>query len=67
MIICNSVYLDESQISSLKPRELTFDESNHVRDRLSYSVSVGPDGRYSFEILNETPTALPIPLMVSDA
>ncbi|MQW86392.1 aspartate 1-decarboxylase [Sinorhizobium saheli] len=65
IIICNSVYLDESQLTSLKPKVLTFDENNHVVDRLSYSVSVGPDGRYAFDILDHANTALPIPLKVT--
>ncbi|WFU52008.1 aspartate 1-decarboxylase [Sinorhizobium terangae] len=67
IIICNSVYLDERQITSLKPKVLTFDENNHIRDRLSYSVSVCPDGKYTFEILDHAHTALSIPLMVSGA
>lgn len=67
IIICNSVYLDESKITSLKPKVLTFDENNHVIDRLSYSVDVDPDGRYTFDILDEAKTALRIPLMVSGA
>ncbi|THK36762.1 aspartate 1-decarboxylase [Ensifer sp. MPMI2T] len=65
IIICNSVYLDESKITSLKPKVLTFDENNHVIDRLSYSVDVDPDGRYTFDILDEANTALPIPLKVT--
>jgi aspartate 1-decarboxylase len=65
VIICNSVYLDESRITSLKPKVLTFDEDNHVRDRLSYSVDVDPQGRYTFNILDEENTILPIPLRVS--
>ena len=65
LIICNSVYVDESQITSLEPTVLTFDESNHVRDRMSYSVNVDPEGRYRFDILDETDTVLPVPLMVS--
>ncbi|WP_291163840.1 aspartate 1-decarboxylase, partial [Ensifer sp. SSB1] len=28
VIICNSVYIQESQITSLKPKVLTFDEDN---------------------------------------
>ncbi len=67
IIICNSVYLDESRITSLKPKVLTFDESNHIRDRLSYSVNVDPEGRYTFEILDQANTALAVPLMVSGA
>jgi aspartate 1-decarboxylase len=67
VIICNSVYLDENRITSLKPKVLTFDEDNHVRDRLSYSVDVDPQGRYTFDILGEANTPLPIPLLVSGA
>jgi aspartate 1-decarboxylase len=67
VIICNSVYLDENRITSLKPKVLTFDEDNHVRDRLSYSVDVDPQGRYTFDILDEANTPLPIPLLVSSA
>ncbi len=37
IIVCNSVYLGEDKLTSLKPRILTFDENNVVRDRLSYS------------------------------
>ena len=67
VIICNSVYLDESRITSLKPTVLTFDEDNRVHDRLSYSVDVDPQGRYTFDILDEDNTTLPIPLRVSGA
>ncbi len=65
IIICNSVYLDESRLTSLKPKILTFDEDNHIRDRLTYSVGVDASGKYKFDILDETETALSIPLMVS--
>ncbi|MEY9534669.1 aspartate 1-decarboxylase [Sinorhizobium fredii] len=67
IIICNSVYLDESQLTALKPKVLTFDENNHIRDRLSYSVNIDAEGRYTFDILDGKETALPIPLMVSGA
>lgn len=67
IIICNSVYLDESQLTALKPKILTFDENNHVRDRISYSVNLNAEGQYTFDILDEQKSALPIPLMVSGA
>ncbi|QRY70184.1 aspartate 1-decarboxylase [Ensifer sp. PDNC004] len=67
VIICNSVYLDESRITSLKPTILTFDESNHVRDRLSYAVSIDDEGRHTFEILDEASNVLPIPLLVTNS
>lgn len=63
IIICNSVYLDERQITSLKPRVLTFDQDNRIRDRLSYSVDCDAQGRHSFSILDETNTALAIPAL----
>ncbi|WP_136621137.1 MULTISPECIES: aspartate 1-decarboxylase [Mesorhizobium] len=65
IIVCNSIYLDEAQITSLKPRIVTFDKENHIRDRLSYSVDVDAGGRYSFSILDEANAALAIPVLVS--
>ncbi|MER8440230.1 aspartate 1-decarboxylase, partial [Mesorhizobium sp. M1312] len=66
IIVCSSIYLDEAQITSLKPRIITFDEDNHIRDRLSYSVELDAHGRYSFSIL-EANAALAIPALVSKA
>jgi aspartate 1-decarboxylase len=65
LIICNSVYIDESRITSLNPKVLTFDENNQIHERLSYSVNVDPQGRYNFDILDQANTVRPIPLMVS--
>ncbi|MBD3848123.1 aspartate 1-decarboxylase [Bosea sp. SSUT16] len=65
IIICNSVYDDERQITSLKPRIVTFDQDNRIRDRLSYSVDHDAQGRYSFSILDDTDAALAIPGLVS--
>ncbi|WP_431323176.1 aspartate 1-decarboxylase [Rhizobium sp. YTU87027] len=65
IIICNSVYLGESELTSLKPKVLTFDKDNNVVDRLSYSVSVDADGRYGFDILDSASNSLPVPLLVS--
>ncbi|MBP2449868.1 aspartate 1-decarboxylase [Rhizobium leguminosarum] len=65
IIVCNSVYVGEDELTSLKPKILTFDETNSVRDKLSYSVSLGQDGRYKFEILDENSRALPVPALVS--
>ncbi len=67
IIVCNSVYREESRITSLNPKVLTFDENNKIRDRMSYSVKVDTEGKYTFEILDETNTVLPVPLMVSVA
>lgn len=65
IIICNSVYVDERQLTSLKPCILTFDQDNHLCERLSYSVERDGHGRYSFSILDEADTALAIPALVS--
>jgi aspartate 1-decarboxylase len=65
VIICNSVYLNESEITALKPRVLTFDKDNRIADRLTYSVERDQAGRYSFSILDEASTRLPIPALVS--
>jgi aspartate 1-decarboxylase len=67
IIVCNSIYLDESEITSLKPRIVTFDENNHICERLSYSVGLDAHGRYSFAILNEAEETLAIPALVSGA
>ncbi|AMS42912.1 MULTISPECIES: aspartate 1-decarboxylase [Aminobacter] len=65
VIICNSVYLNESEITALKPRVLTFDKDNRIADRLTYSVERDQAGRYSFSILDEASARLPIPALVS--
>lgn len=64
IIVCNSIYLDEAEITSLKPRIDTFDQDNRIRDNLSYSVDLDADGRYSFSILDEANTALVIPALI---
>ncbi|RFB86887.1 aspartate 1-decarboxylase [Rhizobium leguminosarum bv. trifolii] len=65
IIVCNSVYIGEDELTSLKPKILTFDETNTVRDKLAYSVTLDADGRYHFEILDENSRALPVPALVS--
>lgn len=65
IIICNSTYLDESRLTSLKPKVLTFDRENHITERLTYSVELDAEGRYTFDIRNQADTRPPIPLLVS--
>ena len=65
IIICNSVHVAESRITTLKPNVLTFDEGNHVRDRLSYSVELDAQGKYTFSILDKVKRQRPIPLSVT--
>lgn len=65
VIICNSVYVNENEITTLKPRVLTFDKDNRIADRLTYSVERDQFGRYSFSILDETSARLSMPALVS--
>lgn len=65
LIICNSVYVEEARLTTLRPRVLTFDKDNRVADRLTYSVESNSHGGYSFSILNETCDVLPVPALVS--
>ncbi|MBD9444465.1 MULTISPECIES: aspartate 1-decarboxylase [unclassified Rhizobium] len=67
IIICNSIYLAEHEITELKPTVLTFDAQNNVVDRLTYSVSFDEDNRYRFEILDDNAKPLSVPLLVSGA
>jgi len=38
----------------LKPKVLTFDRDNHVSERLTYSVELDVEGRYTFDITNQS-------------
>ncbi|RUV66495.1 MULTISPECIES: aspartate 1-decarboxylase [unclassified Mesorhizobium] len=64
LIICNSVYVHEAELTALKPRVLTFDRDNHIAERLTYSVDRSSDGNYSFSVLDEAGAALPVPALV---
>ncbi|KUM25900.1 aspartate decarboxylase [Mesorhizobium loti] len=64
IIICNSLYVDETKLTALKPRVLTFDKENRIVDRLIYSVERSAEGGYSFSILNEAHDTLPVPALV---
>ncbi|MGX5829283.1 aspartate 1-decarboxylase [Mesorhizobium sp. 43Arga] len=64
VIICNSVYIHDIELTALKPRVLTFDRDNRIVDRLTYSVGHNGDGGYSFSILDEASNALPVPALV---
>ncbi|MET3597768.1 aspartate 1-decarboxylase [Mesorhizobium shonense] len=67
IIVCNSIYLNEAHITALKPRIVTFDQDNHIRERLSYSVDLDAYGRYSFSIHDDANEASAIPALVSRA
>ncbi|TGT54083.1 aspartate 1-decarboxylase [Mesorhizobium sp. M00.F.Ca.ET.170.01.1.1] len=63
VIICNSIYAHERELTALKPRVLTFDKDNRIVDRLTYSVEKNA-GAYSFSILDEADSRLPVPALV---
>ncbi|MFD3188965.1 hypothetical protein ACFMPD_01660 [Sedimentitalea sp. HM32M-2] len=54
MIICNSIYAEEQDLTRIRPTILTFDRDNRVQDVMTYVVGRGSDGRYSFAIEQET-------------
>jgi aspartate 1-decarboxylase len=62
LIICSSLYIGAEEIPNLNPKILTFDSDNNIAERLSYLVSVDPEGRYHFSILNEEGKSQPVPL-----
>jgi aspartate 1-decarboxylase len=62
LIICSSLYIGAEEIPNLNPRILTFDENNHITERLGYRVSVDAAGKYHFAILNEAGEPQPVPL-----
>jgi|TARA_R100001143_G_scaffold57209_1_gene54243 aspartate 1-decarboxylase len=51
IIICNSVYVTESEIEQINPVILTFHPDNSVDERLSYDVSRDSQNRLSFNII----------------
>lgn len=65
VIVCNSVYVDERELTALKPRVLTFDKDNRVVERLTYSVERDAVGGYSFSILDVANKPLHMPARVA--
>ncbi|MER8665494.1 aspartate 1-decarboxylase [Mesorhizobium sp. M1148] len=56
MIICASTYIEEHQITEIKPRVMTFDRDNSVRDRMFYDACIRDDGTVQFEIREGSPS-----------
>ncbi|MBY3327469.1 aspartate 1-decarboxylase [Rhizobium laguerreae] len=55
LIVCSSAYLDEEQIAGIKPRILTFNRDNSVRDRMFYDATAQEDGAMTFAIRQGSP------------
>lgn len=62
IIIASSAYVQEDEMTSLRPRVLTFGPDNAVASMLSYATSRTPDGGWRFAILDEAGAELPVPL-----
>jgi L-aspartate-alpha-decarboxylase len=62
LIVCSSSFLDEQRIVELRPKILTFDRSNEIADRLTYSVTSDTAGRYRFDIIGNTGDVKTLPL-----
>jgi len=55
VIICSSAYVEQDQITKIKPRILTFNRDNSVRDRLFYEVGAKDDGTMTFAVRDGSP------------
>ncbi|PCK76878.1 aspartate 1-decarboxylase [Rhizobium sophoriradicis] len=55
IIICSSTYVEKYQIAQIKPRVLTFDRDNSIRDRMFYDVGIKDDGTATFDIHQGSP------------
>ncbi len=62
LIICSAIYLDESNLASVSPSVLVFDESNNIVETLRYAVKADGVGRYQFAILDDSGAKCEIPL-----
>ncbi|OHV84115.1 aspartate 1-decarboxylase [Mesorhizobium sp. ORS 3428] len=63
IIVCNSIYLNEAHIAAPKPRIVAFDQDNHIRERLTYSVDLDA-WPLQFSIHDEANQALATPALV---
>lgn len=62
VIICNSIYVPEGEIVSLRPKVLTFDKDNRVTGRLTYEVTRDSLGAYRFAVRDEGGSEKKVPL-----
>ncbi|MES0139492.1 aspartate 1-decarboxylase [Mesorhizobium sp. M0016] len=50
LIICSSVYVEKHQIADIKPRVLTFNPDNSIRERMFYDAEYREDGTMTFAV-----------------
>ncbi|MER8900083.1 aspartate 1-decarboxylase [Mesorhizobium sp. M0676] len=60
IIICSSAYIEEHQIGEIKPRVLTFNRDNSVRDRMFYDSGIKDDGMMTFAVREGSPGGNPL-------
>jgi aspartate 1-decarboxylase len=65
IIICSSTYCDESDLTQINPKILTFNSKNEIVDRMRYEVRKGEDGTLGFSILCENGQNLSAPLALA--
>ncbi|MFB9985075.1 aspartate 1-decarboxylase [Mesorhizobium kowhaii] len=56
IIICSSTYIEDHQITDIKPRVLTFHRDNSVCGRLFYEVRTRDNGTVEFEVREGSPS-----------
>jgi aspartate 1-decarboxylase len=62
IIICSSVYRDESDLTQMTPKILTFSSKNEIVDRMRYEVRRDERGVLCFSILYDDGQHHPAPL-----
>ncbi|RWH31402.1 MAG: aspartate 1-decarboxylase [Mesorhizobium sp.] len=55
IIVCSSTYVEEHRIAEIKPRVLTFNRDNSVRDRMFYDGGTKEDGTMTFTVREGSP------------
>lgn len=55
IIVCSSAYVDKEQIAEIKPRVLTFNSDNSVRDRMFYDATLQEDETVTFALREGSP------------
>ncbi|MER9489844.1 aspartate 1-decarboxylase [Mesorhizobium sp. M0563] len=55
IIVCSSVYVEKHKIAEMKPRLLTFNRDNSIRERMFYDAGVRDDGTMTFAVREGPP------------
>ncbi|RUV01917.1 aspartate 1-decarboxylase [Mesorhizobium sp. M6A.T.Cr.TU.017.01.1.1] len=50
IIVCSSVYVEKHQIAEMRPRVLTFNRDNSIRERMFYDTGLADDGKMTFAV-----------------